>query len=575
MYPALCRCPVLIVRCPLTPLSSPTAAFRAELWLFIYGAERRLTATSCDFLRRLHSFEALMQTLRFPVSAFMLAIMAACAHAEAPATPEAMAARIDELLGKRWSEEKIQPAKGASDAELLRRVSLDLVGVIPTVASTRAFLADTSPDKRAALFQKLLESPRHASHMASVWRARMLPEQFDPGQLQTAMGLQNWLRRKFAENLRYDNLVADLVSSTGSRETGPALYFTSLELKPEKLAASTARIFMGLQIQCAECHDHPFDHWKQEDFWGYAAFFAQLEGAGMEQQPVNPAVSVLRDRNAGDVMIPGKDDVIAPRYPGGGRANQSLGGTRRQQLAIWLASRDNPYLARAAVNWAWAHLFGRGLVEPVDDLGDHNPPSHPVLMQELCDFFEEQQFDIQKLLFTLCSTKAYQSTSHWESDAVAPELFAHMAVKTMTAEQHFDSLATCLTQAEPQGLLGGVNGDQRRLQFITRMQTAARSSLEYESGPRQALQLMNGPLATEATNPQQSALLGSLEAPFFTDAQRLETLYLATLSRLPREDERVRLTPLFNKVPDAESRQRLLGDVLWAILNSAEYGLNH
>ena len=515
-----------------------------------------------------------MRTFQSCILFFLLAT-ACCVQAQAPPTPAEMAARIDELLAERWKAEAVTPAAPASDAEMLRRVSLDLVGVIPTVTTARTFLANDSPDKRAQLIQRLLQSPRHASHMASVWRARMLPEQFDPGQLQTAVGLQNWLRRKFAENLRYDNLVADLVSSTGSRETGPALYFTSLELQPEKLAASTARIFMGLQIQCAECHDHPFDHWKQEDFWGYAAFFAQLEGAGGDApQPFNRTM-VLRDLSSGDVTLPETETVVAPKYPGGRKANQSLGGTRRQQLAIWLASRDNPYLARAAVNWAWAHLFGRGLVDPVDDLGDHNPPSHPKLMQELCDYFEQQEFDVQKLLYTLCLTKAYQLTSRWDGEAVEPDLFAHMAVKSLTAEQHFDSLATCLTQAEPQALPGGMNVDQRRLQFVTRMQTAARSALEYESGPRQALQLMNGPLATEATNPEQSALLGSLEAPFFSDVQRLETLYLATLTRLPREDERSRLAPLLAKVPDAESRQRLLGDILWAILNSAEYGLNH
>ncbi|MCA9177314.1 MAG: DUF1549 domain-containing protein, partial [Planctomycetales bacterium] len=453
-----------------------------------------------------------------------------------------MAARIDQLLTERWQQEQVAPSPPASDAEFLRRTCLDLTGVVPTVALAREFLDGVRPDAtesatsvelhRRRLVDRLLSSPRYASHMATVWRTRMLPEQFDPGQLPTAMGLERWLRQQFARNLRYDNLVADLVASSGTRESGPALYFTALELKPEKLAASTARIFMGLQIQCAECHNHPFDHWTQQDFWGYAAFFAQLEGAG-DEQPFPRAVNVLRDSNRGEVTLPDQEDPVAPKFPAGQLSSQELGGTRRQQLAIWLASRDNPYLARAAVNWAWAHLFGRGLVDPVDDLGKHNPASHPQLMEELAIYFERNGFDVQDLLRTLCSTKAYQLSSRREGGEAPAELYAQMAVKTLTAEQYYDSLARCLTQAEAAEGPTGQAFDQRRVEFIVRMQTAARSALEYENGPRQALQLMNGPLTGEATSIEQSALLGSLEAPFFTDRQRLETLFLATLSRPP------------------------------------------
>ncbi len=503
------------------------------------------------------------------------------APAKPPASSREMAARIDQLLAQRWEAEGVEPAPPTTDPAFLRRVHLDLTGVIPTVSVARRFLQDTSADKRERLIERLLRSPRHASHLAVVWRTRMLNEQLEPQQLQTAVGLEQWLQQQFATNLRYDNLVADLVASTGSRDVGPAVYFASLELKPEKLAASTARIFMGLQIQCAECHNHPFDHWTQEDFWGYAAFFAQLQGQNADgPQVVQPSIALI-DRDRGEVTLPGMDDPVSPMFPGGDVANQQLGGTRRQQLAIWLASRDNPYLARAAVNWTWAHLFGRGLVDPVDDLGEHNPPSHPQLMQELCDYFERQSFDLRDLLKTLCSTRAYQLSSQRKSpreEPVAEDLFAQMAVKALTAEQHYDSLNLCLSQTEPTAqptpFGPGIPIDQRRLQFVIQMQTPARSALEYESGPRQALQLMNGPLATEATSVAESALLGALEAPFFSNAQRLETLYLATLSRYPTEAEKDRLAPLMARAKTDEQLQQLLSDVLWAVLNSAEYGLN-
>ncbi len=295
----------------------------------------------------------------------------------------------------------------------------------------------------------------------------MLPAEFDPAQLGQVAGLQSWLRQQFVRDLRYDRLVAEFLSSTGDQQTGPALFYRSLEAKPEKLAAATSRIFLGLQIRCAECHDHPFDHWTQRDFWGYAAFFAQLQ----PDTSMRGDTYRLVDLPSGEVTLPATTEVVAPRYPAGDRPTVEGRGTRRRQLSIWMASRDNPYLAPAAVNRVWEQLFGRGLVHPVDDLGPHNPASHPELFAELAAYFVEQAFDLQTLYRMLTNTDAYQRTSDLDGPETDPPLYARMAVKRLTAEQLFDSLHRSLNRG------GGIPDpeDPGRREFVRGWIPVARS----------------------------------------------------------------------------------------------------
>lgn len=496
-----------------------------------------------------------------------------------PARPDraAMVARIDELIAARWKKLGVEPAGPADDAEFLRRAHLDLTGVIPRVAEVRAFLADTRPDKRARLVDALLASPGHATHMANTWRNIVLPSGgSDPEQLNAVVGLQNWFRNQFVENARYDRMVSDFLQATAGDEAGPALFYTALELKPERVAADTSRIFLGLQISCAECHNHPFDKWTQQDFWGYAAFFAQL------QRPQNRGRETFRlvDATKGEVKLPGTDDIVPPTYPGGTPAAADDLGSRRGQLAIWMGSRDNPFLGKAAVNRVWAQLFGRGIVEPVDDLGKHNPPSHPQLFEELTRYFVRTGFDLRELQRTLAATRAYQlASSHPASEPPPPEAFAHMAIKTLTPEQLYDSLSRSMSRTGATNMMGQPTSvrllDQRRQAFIARMNSASRSPLDYQSGIPQALTLMNGGEIGEATSLDRGSLLAALEAPLFTDEERVETLFLATLSRRPDDAQREKFVAYVKYGGPTADRRQALGDVLWALLNSAEFGLNH
>ena len=487
----------------------------------------------------------------------------------------AMVKQIDLRIDERLAAAKIKPAPLADDAEFLRRVFLDLTGVVPRVSEVRTFLADTQPDKRARIVESLLNSPAHATHLANTWRNIMLPGGMSIEQANNIVGVQNWLRQRFVENVRYDNVVSELLVATAGSDVGPALYYTSLDVAPEKLAGSTARIFLGLQIECAQCHDHPHDKWKQTDFWGYAAFFAQLQRPNAARPGQNMA---LVDLDEGEVKLPDSETVVPPKYPGGGAPDANELGSRRVQLAIWMASRDNPYLPRAAVNRVWAQLYGRGLVEPVDDLGPHNPPSHPELFDELTSYFVQTGFDLRELYRTLAATNAYQRTSTWTGPDAPPELLAHMQLKTLSAEQLYDSINRVLNR-RPNSMMNGVNVgspllDPTRLAFIAKLQSQTRSPLEYEAGVLQALTLLNGADLAEATDPQRGPLLGALQSPLFTDVDRIATLFLATLSRNPTADERDRFAAHLAKLPESD-RAKAFSDILWALLNSAEFALNH
>ncbi len=489
-----------------------------------------------------------------------------------------MVARIDDLIEARLAAEKISPARRSSDGEFFRRVHLDLVGTLPRVADVRAFLASTDENKRHQVIDALVGSPLYATHQANQWRALMIPGGINLEEAQSVVGVQNWLRSRMAENLRYDNLVSELLVATSGDDQGPALYYTSLQLAPEKLAASTARIFLGIQMECAECHDHPFDTWKQTDFWGYAAFFAQLRRPEVDM-PVAVQRQELVDVESGEVKLPNSETVVPPKFPGGSAPADDELGTRRMKLAIWMASRDNPYLARAATNRVWAQLFGRGLVEPADDLSPRNPPSHPELMDELTHYFVESGFDLAELFRTITRTRAYQRSSQWElpGDPPADELLARMNVRQLSAEQLFDAMSRVISRRNngTNPFTGGTSEllDPQRMAFVAKMKSVGKNALEYESGVLQALTMMNG-VDTQLVTGNDSPLLRGIELPLLADEARLDTIFLATLCREPSEEERAEYLKIVSQTSPSDRRQAW-SDVLWSLMNSAEFTLNH
>jgi hypothetical protein len=490
-----------------------------------------------------------------------------------------MIARIDQLLRQAWDRAGVAPAPAVSDAAYLRRASLDLTGVIPRVAEVREFSTDASADKRAQLVDRLLSSSRYATHMATTWRNRILPQGVEPARAREAAALQKWLRSRFARNLRYDNLVGGLLLTAGGDDPGPALYFQTHDLAPEKMAASAAELFLGVKLQCAQCHDHPFADWSQREFWGFAAFFARVKAP--ENRGMMRTAYRLVDVDYGDVRLPDSTEAVAPKYPRGETAEDAAQTNRRMQLVLWMTSRDNPFFARAAVNWAWSHMFGRPLIATLDDDDDKAEPSpQEQLLDELADYFVQSGFDLQELWRVLAGAQAYQLAGAQAGEAPPePELFARMLPKALTPEQLYD----CYTALAPDvgeaygagGASRGLEEDPNRMEFVRRMRPPPGEVTEYRAGTLQALLLMNGRATAAATASDHSSLIGALTAPYMTDGDRVDALFLATFSREPEAVERRAFVEALEQCQAPEERRQALSDMFWALLNSTEFAFNH
>lgn len=521
-----------------------------------------------------------------------LLVFAVAGSALADDAERKMTDRVDRLLQQSWKNADVQPAPRADDAVFLRRAYLDLTGVIPSVGEVREFLRDARPGKRERLIEKLLGtggksgnarrngSSRHATHLANIWQQVMLPQVNNNPRFRFQAGTFNaWLRNHFAENTPYDRMVAELITYSGpAGRGGPGLFYQVLELKPEELAASTSRIFLGVQIQCAQCHNHPFDHWTQKDFWSYAAFFAQLN----RPRGRSRFVAQIGDAKSGEVTLPNTQIVVLPRYLGAKPMKLPAGSVRRRELARWLTSKQNPYFAKATVNRVWAILFGYGLVDPVDDFGKHNPASHPRLLEALAKDFAESGYDLRRLFRVLAKTKAYQLSSQvTATDSYQPNLFNRMAVKSLTAEQIFDCFEIATAKRELPTAYGS-SGQVRyrvnsaRQQFLAKFEAPTQKATEFQAGIPQALTMMNGPLVAEATDVDRSDILIALaDSPFMNTEQRVETLFLAALSRMPTPKERSRFVAYVDSGGRSGDSRQALGDVMWALLNSTEFILNH
>jgi len=290
--------------------------------------------------------------------------------------------------------------------------------------------------------------------------------------------------------------------------------------------------------------------------------------------------SGVRDRDKGEVMLPNSREVVPARFLLGKAADDKSGRTRRMLLAEWLTSGSNPYFARAAVNRVWAQLFGRGIVDPPDDLRDDQPPRLAELLDELSAYFVRTNYDVRRLFLVLATTDAYQLASEEASSQRPPDLFAAMQLKVLTAEQLYTcvSVATCrpydkILASVPSS--GARRAMTNRATFVNSFRAPTTGSTEYLAGIPQALKLLNGRLVDDATDLQRSDILAALDAPFLTDRERVETLFLATLSRPPSVEIGKKFETYVAAHSEADAKRRALGNVLWALLNSAEFAVNH
>jgi hypothetical protein len=522
--------------------------------------------------------------IRFRAWAGLLGVLLACTPLSAVSKADRyrgadeLAARIDQSMNAAWNKAGVTPARPADDAEWLRRVYLDLAGRIPSVTEARTFLADRRSDKRQQLVETLLAGPRYPSWFASVWSGLLLPESKTNIQFRIqGPAFERWLRNWLVSDRGYDAMVRELLVASNETAGGRfsantvGLFYIAKENKPEEVAAAASRLFLGVNLGCAQCHNHPFAEWKREQFWSFAAFFSDLQGRQPQDRGRRP-----ERFPAGSLKIPGTEKVVKARYLAGKEAVLEGGASPREVLVEWLTSPDNPFFARALVNRLWAQFFGIGLVEPLDEMaGAGHPASHPEILEELSRAFVAQKYDLRWLIRAITATKVYQlssARSHETQDD--PRQFARAALRGLTGEQLFDSIAqaTGFQEAQPQVRRIAIGGP--REEFVTKFSSSERPT-EAQTSILQALTLMNGRLISTATSARRSETLQAVvDSPFLDVPGKIETLYLATLSRKPTATELSRLKSHVEKV-GPEGRDDALADVFWVLLNSAEFVVNH
>ncbi len=492
--------------------------------------------------------------------------------------PADIAKLINREVDKKLSEAKIAPSSRSSDAEFLRRVSLDITGVIPSPEKVESFLNSSDSDKRAKLVDELLANSRYGTRLSDIWANQMIPLDSTIRYL-TRDPLANWLADSFNANKPWDRMAHDIISASGEQAKNGAVTYYMFNQGVDKMTDSVGKLFLGVQIQCAQCHNHPFTHWKQEEYWGLAQFFynvnvvAQRNG---KQTDIVPGVSETARANRKGNPLPESAKAVAAKFLGGEKPSLQAGKPYRPVLADWLCTAENPFFAKSMVNRVWAQYFGRGIVNPIDDLSDENEASHPELLQQLSSQFANGGFDVKNLIRAICMSDAYQRTSQPTPENKLDEvLYSHMAMKVMTPEQLYDSLSTVAGNFSDAGGRGkGMNGGPKaganaaRERFATYfMGSENPKATDYEHGIPQALRLMNSPRLSSP------AAVSDLVSSKLTPEKAIEKLYLKTVSRRPTDAELKRLT---DHVKAASGDPKTpYSDILWALLNSSEFALNH
>ncbi len=484
---------------------------------------------------------------------------------------------VDEWVDAKLRRAHVVPAPVCSDEVFVRRVHLDLLDALPTAATTRAFLDDQRPDKRARLVDELLERPEFADVQAMDW-ADVLQVDAATMEPKGAALLTASLRSSFRAHRPFDQVVRELLTAAGPTFRVPAANFYVAAPTPQLAGEHVAQVFLGIRLQCAQCHNHPFENWSMDDYYGFAAFFGQLG----QKRGEDPTEWILFDRQNGDVRHKRDGTVSAPRLLGGVAPQIDSGTDRRAVLAQWLTAADNPYFARHVANRAVARLFGRGIVDPPDDVRTSNPPSHPELLARLAQELAAASFDVRALYRTLCASRTYQQARH--PGTPAPSLFAGNQVRRLSAEQLLAAIDAAtdvptrlpgLPAGSPIAALASGKTDLRFLELFGRPARTSSCTCERSAEPTlgQTLHLVNGDTIAQKLAAPNGRLARALQQ-HQPAAAMLDELFLAAYCRLPRADERTRLLA---DLPDGDEPARTAAwqDRYWAVLNSQEFLFQH
>jgi hypothetical protein len=500
----------------------------------------------------------------------------------------AMSARIDQLIAAGWAAKGIKPAEKSSDAEFIRRLSLDLNGRIPSITNLSDFLTDDRPNKRVIWVDRLMDSrdpdyvkvdeklaEYYVNNFANFWRTLFFSQTTNQQTAFLGFQLDPFLRKHVKENTGYDQMVRELLT------TQPGVFFYNAnENKAENIASNVSRLFLGVKLECAQCHDdRSGGSWTRKQFWENAAFFANfnVQGRNNFAQQLPPAGS-----GPAKIKLPDKDVFVEAKFLDGGQPAWRAGLSPQQVLTEWMTTAENPYFARAAVNRMWYYLLGTGLTDPVDTMSEENPPSHPELLDALAFQFAAHKFDIKFLIRAICGSQAYQLSSVMSDEGQDdPRLFARMAVRGLSPEQLFDSVMVATgfkgpIQGPPQNRFGFGQPNNPQAEFLSKFANNKDKRTETQTSILQSLYLMNSKFMADAVERKDGSLDTIANAgPQVPMTRRITELYIVALSRKPRADEMDRLLKYVENGGPTGDPKKALADIFWALLNSAEFILNH
>ena len=497
-----------------------------------------------------------------------------------PATPPEKTF-IDTLVFAKQRQLGIPPSPLCDDATFIRRVSIDVAGRLPSVTEVEQFLADTDPGKRDRLVDRLVESPGYADYFANKWATVLRNKRRNGTDVPYTYKFHAWIRRALRENMPYDQFVRGVLTATGDPETHPPVaWYREVSTSTQQME-DVAQLFLGMRMACAKCHHHPFERWSQQDYYGFEAFFSQV---GLKNSKFNPNVNqpdmVYLKTNVPSSKNPRSQLDVKPMGLGGTPLDISPYEDARQYMVDWMAAPENPFFAKALVNRYWKHFFGRGIVDPEDDLRVTNPPSNPELLDALAKHFLDHRFDLKDLVRTICKSSVYQLSSEpTEFNRNDQQNFSSFYPRRLTAEVLYDAVnAVADTPSNfgtiPQGTTAvqlpdnGFNNYFLEVFGKPEAESACECERSAEANLSQSLHLLNsGDVQGRLQNGQGRAARFNRE-PDRPDAAKVRELYLAAFAREPRPEES---EFILSRVADYQNKQQAWEDVIWAILNAREF----
>ncbi len=492
---------------------------------------------------------------------------------------------IDRYVFKKLETLGMPPSQICDDSTFLRRVTVDIAGRLPTAEEAESFLAESSPDKRARLIDRLLDSGDYADYFANKWSAVLRNKREQAGETRGTFAFHSWIRNALAQNMPYDEFVRAILAASGELGQHPPVVWYREVSTTEQQVEDTAQLFLGLRIQCARCHHHPFEKWSQHDYYGFAAFFSRVKTKQGLGGPLNrDEKRVYHQRGTATARHPKTGETLKPTGLGSQPLELSADQDPRHALVDWMAQPENPFFAPALVNRYWKHFFSRGLVDPEDDMRVTNPASHPKLLKALAGDFIKHEFDLKHLVRTICLSKTYQLASDPNRYNVKDKQnFSRFYPRRLNAEVLYDALhqvtdSRVQFSKMPAGMRAvqlpdtNVNNYFLTVFGMPAGDTACECERSSEANLAQSLHLLNSNEVQGKISSGSGRAAKLARDQDRSDADKIRELYLWVYSR-PAEPVELQITQQY--LDSKENKQQAYEDILWALLNSKEFLFNH